>query len=61
MSARFTLDKRNAKLMGVCSGFARWAEVDVTMTRIAFVVLTLLGVGSTIIVYLLAGWIAPDA
>jgi len=61
MTARFALDKTNAKLMGVCAGFARWTGIDPTIVRIAAVALTLLGVGSTIILYLLVGMIAPNA
>lgn len=60
MTDRFALDKRNARLMGVCAGFSRWTGLDLTVTRIALVLLTLLGVGSTIIVYLLIGLIAPN-
>ena len=44
MNARFALDKTNAKVMGVCAGFARWTGMDPTIVRIAAVVLTLLGV-----------------
>jgi phage shock protein C len=61
MTARFALDKTNAKVMGVCAGFARWTGIDPTIIRIAAVALTLLGVGSTIILYLLVGLIAPAA
>lgn len=61
MNDRFALDKHNAKIMGVCAGFARWTGLDVTLTRVLLVLLTLLGVGSTIILYLLVGMIAPSA
>lgn len=60
MSAPFTLDKRNAKLMGVCSGLAAYANIDVTVTRIALVVLVLMTGGTAALVYLLAGMIAPN-
>lgn len=58
MTARFALDKSNAKIMGVCAGLARWMNVDVTIIRILAVALTLLGVGSTIILYLIVGLVA---
>jgi len=61
MNGRFALDKTNAKVMGVCAGFARWTGMDPTIVRIAAVVLTLLGVGSTILLYLIVGFIAPNA
>lgn len=61
MSARFALDKHRAKIMGVCAGFANYTGVDVTIVRIAAVVLTLLGVGSTTLLYLIVGLLAPNA
>lgn len=54
----FYLDKPNAKLMGVCSGIARYFGIDVTLVRVGFVVGTLLGAGSLLIVYLAIGLIA---
>lgn len=61
MAERFALDKPNAKLMGVCSGFARWTNFDVTLTRVAMVVLTIATGGTMIVAYLAAGLIAPAA
>jgi phage shock protein C len=55
---RFRLDKANGKLMGVCAGIADYFGLDVTLVRIAWVVGTLLGVGSLILVYLAIGLIA---
>jgi len=40
---KFTLDKSNAKFMGVCSGIAEYFDIDVTLVRIGAVVITLLG------------------
>lgn len=37
MNSPYALDKGNAKLLGVCAGFARWADVDPTVTRVAMV------------------------
>lgn len=61
MSARFTLDKANSKVMGVCSGLAIYANVDVTLARIAVVVLALATGGTAALVYVLAGVIAPNS
>ena len=59
MSAQYTLDKANAKLMGVCAGFARMTGTDVTLVRIAVVLLTVLGLGPiALLAYLLVGLIA---
>ncbi|MGB3739449.1 MAG: PspC domain-containing protein [Pontixanthobacter sp.] len=54
----FRLDRPNGKLWGVCSGIARHFDIDVTIVRIAFVLGTLLGFGSLILVYLAIGLIA---
>jgi phage shock protein PspC (stress-responsive transcriptional regulator) len=58
MSNSLTLDKTNGKLMGVCAGLANRFGWDVTLIRIAFVLATLFGFGSAIIVYLVIGLIA---
>lgn len=57
MSA-FRLDKGNGKVMGVCAGIANYSNVDVTLVRIAWVLGTLLGFGSLLLVYLVIALIA---
>ena len=57
MKKRFTLDKANGKLMGVCAGFARMTGWDVTLIRVAMVVTALI-VHPLVIVYFAAGLIA---
>ena len=58
----FTLDKRNAKFWGVCSGIAKYFGVDPTFVRIGAVVVTLLGAFPwTLIAYGLAAWLAKPA
>lgn len=54
----FRLDKTNAKFMGVCSGIARHFGWDATLVRLGFVIGTLVGFGSLILVYLAIGLIA---
>ena len=54
----FHLSKGNAKFMGVCSGIADSFGWDVTLVRVGFVVGTLIGVGSLLIVYLAIGLLA---
>ena len=46
-------------LAGVCSGLARYFDVDVTIVRIAFVVLTIVG-GAGIPLYLAGLLLIPD-
>ena len=54
----FHLSKVDAKFMGVCSGIADSFGWDVTLVRVGFVVGTLIGVGSLLIVYLAIGLLA---
>ena len=59
MNNSFTLDRRNAKIMGVCAGIANRTGLDVTLIRVALVLLTLCALGPTgVVAYLLAGWLA---
>lgn len=56
----FRLNKRDNVLMGVCAGLADFTGLDLTLIRVLTVLLTLFGVGTTIIVYLLVGLLAPS-
>jgi len=62
MTARrtnFYLDKRNAKWLGVCAGFAAYTGFDAMWVRVATVLLTLMGAGSVIIpAYFVIAWLA---
>ncbi len=58
----FTLDKSNAKALGVCAGLARSTGWDPTLVRIGAVALTLFAFGPLMILfYLLVGAIARAA
>ncbi|GGE11547.1 hypothetical protein GCM10011529_17340 [Polymorphobacter glacialis] len=54
----FGLDKTNGRIMGVCSGIADYTGIEAIWVRLAFVVGTLLGAGSLLLVYLAIGLIA---
>jgi phage shock protein C len=54
----FRLNKARGKFMGVSAGMADYFGWDVTLIRVAWVVGTLLGFGSLILVYLAIGLIA---
>ena len=57
--ARLTLDKRNKRIGGVCAGFARHFDVDVTLMRLAWLSIAVCtGVGFG--VYLAAWIILPS-
>lgn len=60
MSNSFRLNKTDGKIMGVCAGLSDYSGIDLTLIRIATVLLTICGFGSTIILYLLVGLIAPS-
>lgn len=50
-SKSFRLDRTNGKLWGVCSGIANYFGIDPMLVRIGFVVGTIIGFGSLILVY----------
>jgi len=59
MNNSFTLDRRNGKIMGVCAGLSNRSGLDVTLIRVAVVLLTLCALGPIgVVAYLLAGWLA---
>lgn len=58
MNSRYALDKGNAALMGVCSGFARWADVDPLLVRVALVLTTLFLGPVAILAYLVTALLA---
>ncbi|GGE11557.1 phage-shock protein [Polymorphobacter glacialis] len=55
---RFYLDKRNKRLMGVCSGIADYFGWDATWVRVGAIALTVFGVGFLPIIYVAMGLIA---
>ncbi len=57
MKKKLKLDKANGKLMGVCSGLANWSGMDANLLRVIFVLATIFGFGSAIIIYLAIGLI----
>lgn len=48
----FGLDRRNGKVFGVCAGIADYFGIDPLAVRIGFVLGTLIGFGSFILIYL---------
>ena len=57
-SVGFRLNKARGKVMGVSAGMADYFGIDVTLIRVGWVVGTLLGFGSLILIYLAIGLIA---
>lgn len=59
MNRSYALDKSNAKLLGVCAGFANWSGIDPLAVRLLTVALTLLLLGPiAILAYLLTALVA---
>ena len=57
---RFYLDKANKKWLGVCSGIADYTGLDVTLVRVGFILLTVLGSGVGLVAYFVTAWMAPS-
>ena len=58
---RFYRDPDNQVLGGVASGLAYYLGWDVTLVRLLFIILTIIGFGYTVIAYLAVWLIAPEA
>jgi phage shock protein PspC (stress-responsive transcriptional regulator) len=56
--AGFRLDKANGKVMGVCAGLANRFGGDPLVWRLIFVLGTVFGFGSLVVVYLAIGLLA---
>jgi len=59
MNGRFLINRRNAKVMGVAAGLADYTGVDPTIIRLAFVAATLLTGPLMVMLYVIAGLLAP--
>jgi phage shock protein C len=60
MTRNFALDRSNAKAMGVCAGIARTSGADVTIVRLIMVASLFVLGPITVLLYVVAGCIAPD-
>ena len=58
MSNRLKLDRANGKFLGVCAGIAAHFGWDLMLVRAAFVIGTLAGFGSAVLVYFVIALIA---
>ena len=57
---RFYRDKRHGKILGLCAGIADYTGIETNLVRIMMVAAAFFSGGSTIPLYFIAGWIAPD-
>ena len=53
-------DKANAMISGVCAGLAKEFNVDPTIVRAIFAILTLMGFGLPIIIYIVMALVMPS-
>lgn len=60
MDNRFTLNRREAKLMGVGAGLADYFNLDPLLVRLGLVAFTLLTFPLGLLLYILTGWLASD-
>jgi phage shock protein C len=57
---RLYRSRTNRKIAGVCGGLAEYFNIDVTLVRVLFVVLAVLG-GPGVLAYILLWILAPEA
>lgn len=48
------------KLLGVCAWLADKFEIDVSILRLVFVIASILGVGSPVLIYLILALVRPS-
>ena len=58
LPVKFRLDKTNGKALGVCAGLAQHFGMDPMIVRLIFVLGTLIGFGSFILIYLVIALLA---
>ena len=56
---QFTLDTKNDMIAGVCSGLAKYLEIDVVLIRVGFIFLTFF-TGFTALLYIILAIVAPN-
>ncbi len=59
MNGPLLINRRDGKVMGVAAGLADYTGFDVTLIRIAMIAALLVTGPVMIVLYLVAGWLAP--
>ncbi|HAJ70026.1 MAG: PspC domain-containing protein [Alkalibacterium sp.] len=57
---KLTKSKNNEVIFGVIGGLGEYFNIDPVLLRVVVVVLTFIGVGSTVPIYLLLALVMPD-
>jgi len=60
MDKRLYRSKKDRKICGVCGGIAKYFDVDPTIVRLIWLLLTLISFGKSIIIYLICCLIIPE-
>jgi len=60
MEKKLYRSKTDKKLLGVLGGFAKYFNIDATVLRIIYVLLSLFVLGCPIIIYLVVALIIPE-
>ncbi len=59
VSKRLYRVDQNKVFMGVCTGLSEYTDLDVNLVRILFVIITLLGGFTPLVIYIVLGIILP--
>ncbi|MGA8153208.1 MAG: PspC domain-containing protein [Terriglobales bacterium] len=57
---RLIRPRADRKVEGVCAGFAEYFDLDVTLVRVVWLMSVFLGVGLTLIAYVIAWIVIPE-
>lgn len=60
MTKQLTRNSADKMILGVCSGVANYLNVDTVLIRLGFLLLTIFGNGSGILLYLLLAILMPE-
>lgn len=60
MERKLYRSKSDRKLLGVLGGFAKYFNVDATILRIIYVLLSIFVIGCPIIIYLIVALVIPE-
>ncbi len=60
MKKRLYLSKKYKQLAGVCGGFAEYFDIDPTVVRLAWILLTVIPGGAGLILYIVAAIIMKE-
>jgi phage shock protein C len=52
--------RSNRKVAGVCAGFAEYFDLDITLVRVVWLISVFLGVGLSLIAYVIAWIVIPE-